>query len=79
MQKVQVLLPEPVLRDLREIASAEDRSLSEVLRRAAEQMVRTYPASRRPARGVALRTVDGGELLASAADLRSLAYEEDGR
>lgn len=79
MQKVQVLLPEPVLRDLREIASAEDRSLSEVLRRAAEQMVRTYPTSRRPPRGVALRTVDGGELLASAADLRSLAYEEDGR
>ena len=79
MQKVQVLLPEPVLRDLREIASAEDRSLSEVLRRAAEQMVRTYPASRPPPRCVALRTVDGGELLASAADLRSLAYEEDGR
>jgi len=37
MQKIQVLLPEPVLRDLREIASAEDRSLSEVLRRAASK------------------------------------------
>jgi len=79
MQKIQVLLPEPVLRDLREIASAEDRSLSEVLRRAAEQMVRTYPAARRPVGGVTLRTVDGGPVLADAADMRALAYEEDGR
>ena len=40
MQKIQVLLPEPVLRDLREIAAVEDRPLSEVVRRAAEQIVR---------------------------------------
>jgi hypothetical protein len=79
MQKVQVLLPAPLLRDLREIASAEDRSLSEVLRRAAEQMVRTYPACRRPASGVGFRTVDGGELRVSAAEMRSLAYEKDDR
>jgi hypothetical protein len=75
MQKIQVLLPEPVLRDLREIAAVEDRPLSEVVRRAAEQMVRTYPAKRRRAGSVALRTFDGGTVLAAASDLRALAYE----
>jgi len=79
MQKIQVLLPEPVLKDLREIAAAEDRSLSEVVRRAAEQLVRTYPEVRRKPGGVALRTVDGGAVLASAAELRTLAYEEAAR
>ena len=79
MQKIQVLLPEPVLRDLREIAAAEDRPLSEVVRRAAEQMVRTYPAVRRKPVLMALRTFDGGAVLAGAGDFRAMAYEEDGR
>ncbi len=77
MQKIQVLLPEPVLHDLREIAAAEDRPLSEVVRRAAEQMVRTYPAVRRKPTKVAVRTFDGGAVLAGVADLRALAYEGD--
>jgi hypothetical protein len=79
MQKIQILLPEPVLADLREIAAAEDRPLSEVVRRAAEQMVRTYPAVKRKRTPVAVRTFDGGAVVARAADLRSLAYGEDGR
>lgn len=65
------------MKDLREIAAAEDRPLSEVVRRAAEQMVRTYPAVRRKAVGVAVRTFDGGAMLARGADLRALAYGED--
>ena len=77
MQKIQVLLPEPTLRDLREIAAAEDRPLSEVVRRAAEQMVRTYPAIRRKPSRVALRTFDGGAIQAEPRDLRALAYEDD--
>ena len=79
MQKIQVLLPEPVLRDLREIAAVEDRPLSEVVRRAAEQMVRTYPMVRRKPGGVVVRTVDGGRMRAKAAELRALAYEQDSR
>ena len=79
MQKIQVLLPEPVLRDLREIAAVEDRPLSEVVRRAAEQMVRTYPAVRRKIGGVVVRTVDGGKIRAKTAELRALAYAEDSR
>lgn len=79
MQKIQVLLPEPVLRDLREIAAVEDRPLSEVVRRAAEQMVRTYPAVRRKPGKVVVRTFDGGAIKAAAADLRALAYEGDDR
>ncbi len=79
MQKIQVLLPEPLLQDLREIAAVEDRPLSEVVRRAAEQMVRTYPAVRRKAVRVALRTFDGGAVLAGAGDLRAMAYEGDER
>lgn len=79
MQKIQVLLPEPVLHDLREIAAVEDRPLSEVVRRAAEQMVRTYPAVRRKPGKVALRTFDGGEVLAKGGDLRALAYDGDER
>lgn len=79
MQKIQVLLPEPVLHDLREIAAAEDRPLSEVVRRAAEQMVRTYPAVRRKPVKVVVRTFDGGAVKAGAGDLRALAYEGDER
>lgn len=79
MQKIQVLLPEPVLRDLREIAAVEDRPLSEVVRRAAEQMVRTYPAVRRKPGKVAVRTFDGGAIKAAASDLRALAYEGEER
>lgn len=79
MQKIQVLLPEPVLRDLREIAAVEDRPLSEVVRRAAEQIVRMYPKVRRKPGGVAVRTVDGARMRAQAADLRALAYGEDSR
>jgi Ribbon-helix-helix protein, copG family len=80
MQKIQVLLPEPVLADLREIAAAEDRPLSEVVRRAAEQMVRTYPTVRRRPVAVRVRTFDGGALrVADATNLRALAYEEEGR
>jgi len=79
MQKIQVLFPEPVLRELREIAELEDRPLSEVVRRAAEQMVRTYPKVRTRSGGVVLRTVDGGPIVANPADLRGLAYEEDRR
>ena len=79
MQKIQVLLPEPVLRDLREIAAVEDRPLSEVVRRAAEQMVRMYPKVRRKPGGVAVRTVDGARMRAKAADLRAFAYGEDSR
>ncbi len=77
MQKIQVLLPEPVLRDLREIAAVEDRPLSEVVRRAAEQMVRTYPAVRRKPGKVTVRTFDGGAILADGRDLRALAYKGD--
>jgi hypothetical protein len=79
MQKIQVLLPGPILRDLREIAAAEDRPLSEVVRRAAEQMVKTYPAHRRAAAAPAakVRTFDGGAVRARAAKLRALAYEDD--
>jgi len=79
MQKIQVLLPQPVLDDLREIAAAEDRPLSEVVRRAAEQMVRTYPLVRRKPTKVTLRTFDGGAVLAGAVNLRALAYEGDAR
>jgi len=67
------------LRDLREIAAVEDRPLSEVVRRAAEQMVRMYPKVRRKPGGVAVRTVDGARMRAKAADLRALAYGEDSR
>lgn len=79
MRKIQVLLPEPVLRELREIAVAEDRPLSEVVRRAAEQMVRAYPAVKRKPVRVAVKTFDGGAVLADGAGLRALAYEREGR
>lgn len=77
--KDTVLLPESVLQDLREIAAAEDRPSSEIVRRAAEQMVRTYPAVRRKPVRVALRTFDSGAVLAGAGDLRAMAYEGDER
>ncbi|MGJ3241621.1 MAG: ribbon-helix-helix protein, CopG family [Opitutales bacterium] len=77
MRKIQVLLPEPTLRDLREIAAAEDRPLSEVVRRAAEQLVRTYPAVRRRPTETSVRTFDGGAVNTDPQDLRALAYADD--
>lgn len=44
MEKLQVLFPEKSMRRLREVAKAEDRPMSEIVRRATEDWLDSQPS-----------------------------------
>lgn len=48
MIRTQIQLPAPLYREIKRIARDQDWSLAEVIRRGAEAVVRSYPASKRP-------------------------------
>jgi hypothetical protein len=75
MRKMQVLFPEPQLERLKALARVEDRPVSEIIRRAAEEYLARVPAARRQSRA-AIPVFDGGRTLADAGRLRDLAYED---
>jgi len=43
MKRTQVQIPDPLYREVKRVATLQDWSVSEVIRRAAEQMVAQYP------------------------------------
>jgi predicted transcriptional regulator len=77
MEKLQVLFPEKSMRRLREVAKAEDRPMSEIVRRATEDWLDSQPAAPSmddimPVFALGLRVTDDEAL-------RELAYiREDG-
>ena len=76
MLKIQVLFPEPEMRRLRVLAQREDRSLSELIRRATERWLDSRPAEvEEPIRG-SLPSFHGGQVLVSADRLRDEAYAD---
>lgn len=75
MQKIQILFPDPMMRRLREVAAAEDRPVSEVVRRAVEQALRQKTTQ--PRRSARFPTFHGGRTLVSAGDLKGEIYRED--
>lgn len=44
MQRTQIQLPEPLLRQVKQIAEARDWSIAELVRRGIEAYVQTFPA-----------------------------------
>ena len=46
MVRTQIQLPEPLYREIKRIACAQEWSIAEVIRRGAEAMVRNYPADK---------------------------------
>ena len=48
MKRTQVQIPDPLYREVKRVATLQDWSISEVFRRAAEQMVAQYPPKKYP-------------------------------
>ena len=73
MTRTQIQLPDPLYRRLKEVASSNDWSLAEVIRRAAELYVKRFP-SRESNEPWQFPTVDvGGEFLIDPASVRAEA------
>ncbi len=76
MRKIQVLFPEPQLRRLRELARAEDRPVSEIIRRATEEYLARIPASDASTGPHRVPVFDGGRTFVGAERLRDIAYDD---
>ncbi len=77
MQKMQILFPDPVMAGLRAVAEAEDRPVSEIVRRAVDRHLAQLPAAEVLARkrAPAFPTFHAGPVLVSAGDLKAALYE----
>ena len=77
MRKIQILFPEPLMSRLKEVAAAEDRPVSEIVRRATEAWLERLPL-KLPKKGEvkAVPVFDGGRVLVTAEDLREQLYED---
>ena len=72
MEKLQVLFPEKSIRRLREVAKAQDRPMSEIVRRATEDWLESQPSG---ASGDDLIPVfDLGLRITDPETLKELAY-----
>ena len=73
MTRTQIQLPDPLYRRLKQVASANDWSLAEVIRRAAELYVQRFPSSEANASWVFPMVDAGGDFLVDPADFRAEA------
>ena len=76
MKKIQVLFPEPTLERLKAIAKADDRPLSEVVRRSVEFWLDRVPPPVKDAGKKKFPYFDGGEVLVDAKRMREAIYED---
>lgn len=77
MTRTQIQLPDPLYRELKALAEAQDWSLAEAVRRGVELLLRSYPT--RPDLAWRLPpAIDLGAFGAPASDWRQLANEDDG-
>ena len=75
MQKIQILFPNPLMRQVRAVASEEDRPVSEVIRRAVERFLDMK--SEKPTRPLQLPTFRGGKILVSPEHLKEAIYDDE--
>jgi len=75
MIRTQIQLPDPLYREVRRIAQAQDWSIAEVIRRGAEAVVRSYPPDKKQTRQTwqLPEPLKAQLLVADAARLRDLA------
>lgn len=76
MKKIQVLFPEPMLERLKSIAKADDRPLSEVVRRSVEFWLERVPQPKKRVVKKKFPFFDGGEVLVDAKCMREHIYED---
>jgi hypothetical protein len=79
MQKIQILFPAPLMERLRLLSAAEDRPVSEVVRRAVERDLEQRAAFLKTGgvKPAAFPTFDGGKVLVEAAQLKDLLHADD--
>lgn len=78
MQKIQILIPDPLMRRIRELAELEDRPLSEVIRRAVERFAEQSPVGVGRGTGAPrLPTFKGGQVLGDPGEMKRLLYAGD--
>jgi Arc/MetJ-type ribon-helix-helix transcriptional regulator len=76
MQKMQILFPEPMMARMRSLAEAEDRPVSEIVRRAVERLLEQSPSKGRRTDSERLPTFRAGRVRVSAGEMKSLLYDE---
>ena len=76
MQRIQILLPDPVMERLRAVARQQDRPVSELVRRAVDRLLEQVPAfpPKQPAR---FPTFHGGGVLVDAGRLKDVLHGQD--
>jgi hypothetical protein len=74
MKKIQILFPDPQMERLRRAARAEDRPISEIVRRATEEYLDKLPERTRAGEGRQIPTFNGGKTLVDAERFRELVY-----
>jgi Ribbon-helix-helix protein, copG family len=75
MQKIQVLFPDPIMARLRRLARLQDRPVSEIVRRAVEEILAKSPEPIGVERKIP--SFRGGKMLCSAEEMRDALYRED--
>lgn len=76
MEKIQVLLPAPQMRRLRQVAKSLDTPMSDLIRRATEAYLDRLPARMIAGGDVEIPTFNGGRTLTAAAAMRDIAYDD---
>ncbi|MFZ4388396.1 MAG: ribbon-helix-helix protein, CopG family [Chthoniobacterales bacterium] len=74
---MQLLFPDEMIARLKEVASQEERPVSEVIRRSIEEFFTRYPKGKKKQITVAQLAGHLGEIKVSASELREVLYEED--
>ena len=76
IQKIQIIFPNPLMENLRKLARIEDRPVSEIVRRAVDRDLeqRSGLLNRSPKAGSGFLTFDGGRVLVSAGQMKSVIH-----
>lgn len=80
MQKIQILFPDPVMAALRSRAEAEDRPVSELVRRAVDRhLAQLGPSRARTRPAPVFPSIRGGAVKVSAEAMKAELYRDDAR
>jgi predicted transcriptional regulator len=74
---MQLLFPDEMIARLKEVASQEERPVSEVIRRSIEEFFMRYPKGKKKRITVDQLAGHLREIKVSAAQLREILYEDD--
>jgi predicted DNA-binding protein len=74
---MQLLFPDEMIARLKEVASQEERPVSEVIRRSIEEFFMRYPKGKKKKISVDQLAGHLGEIKVSAAQLRAVLYEDE--